>query len=436
MALDTSIPLGVRPAQLEDPQAVRAKQLQLRTLQMQADQADQAAQQEKLLNNAYASSMGADGKLDRTALLGSLAQRGLGSRIPALQKQFAEGDEAQLKVDAQRFKLAKDQLDASANAISALLAAPNVTHDDVISTVAGMVQAGVMDRDRGAELVRSMPGRPEALRPWLTQKGMMVVDAAKRMELLAPKFQAVNTGKQTQFVDTNSYTNPGGPGALTMTTTPGEDLSAATARRGQDIGAATARRGQDMTAATAAAGREASASAVEKDASGNLTIVDKRTGIARPVTDARGQPINLGAGQKDASEALKLIDQAEPLLKSSTGSWAGKGLDILAAGLGYATPGSITAGKLRALEGALVSKMPKMSGPQSDKDVAMYRQMAGEIGDETVPYQRKQAALETIREIQERYAGMKPGESRGGDKVPVPKPSAAKQGGVIDWDKL
>ena len=50
--------------------------------------------------------------------------------------------------------------------------------------------------------------------------------------------------------------------------------------------------------------------------------------------------------------------------------------------------------------------MPKMSGPQSDKDVAMYRQMAGAIGDPTIPADQKLAAMQTIREIQNRYAGI------------------------------
>ena len=34
-----------------------------------------------------------------------------------------------------------------------------------------------------------------------------------------------------------------------------------------------------------------------------------------------------------------------------------------------------------------------------------YRDMAGQVGDPTVPYKRKQAAIESIREIQRRYGG-------------------------------
>lgn len=46
-----------------------------------------------------------------------------------------------------------------------------------------------------------------------------------------------------------------------------------------------------------------------------------------------------------------------------------------------------------------------MEGPQSNYDVQNYRQAAANLGDPTVPSEMKSAALETIREIQSRYAG-------------------------------
>lgn len=119
-----------------------------------------------------------------------------------------------------------------------------------------------------------------------------------------------------------------------------------------------------------------------------------------------------GARVQDANDAIGLINQAEPLLKDATGSGIGSALDSLGGAFGYATPGSINAQKLKAIEGALVAKMPKMSGPQSDKDVLLYKQMAAAIGDPTIPYERKVAALGEVRRIQERYAGLPEGSSR------------------------
>lgn len=109
--------------------------------------------------------------------------------------------------------------------------------------------------------------------------------------------------------------------------------------------------------------------------------------------------------QKDAKEALQLIETAKKIIPQSTGSYLGAGIDQGARFFGASTPGDTAAAQLKALEGSLVSKMPKMSGPQSDKDVALYKQMAGEIGDPTIPQSRKLAALQVIEQIQQRNSG-------------------------------
>ena len=112
-----------------------------------------------------------------------------------------------------------------------------------------------------------------------------------------------------------------------------------------------------------------------------------------------------GAKIQDAKDVLSILDMAEPILKKSTGSYLGAGIDAGAQAFGISTTGAKAAAELKALQGALVSKMPKMSGPQSDKDVQLYREMAGQIGDPTIPVATRQAAIETIRVLNEKYAG-------------------------------
>ncbi len=111
------------------------------------------------------------------------------------------------------------------------------------------------------------------------------------------------------------------------------------------------------------------------------------------------------AATRDAKEALALIATAKEIIPKSTGSYLGAGVDQAARLFGASTGGDTAAAQLKALEGALVSKMPKMSGPQSDKDVLLYKQMAGEIGDPTIPQSRKLAALQVIEQIQQRHSG-------------------------------
>jgi hypothetical protein len=112
-----------------------------------------------------------------------------------------------------------------------------------------------------------------------------------------------------------------------------------------------------------------------------------------------------GAKIQDAKDVLGILDMAEPLLKKSTGSYAGTGIDMAARTIGVSTEGAEAAAQLKALQGSLISKMPKMSGPQSDKDVQLYREMAGQIGDSTLPIGTRKAAITIIRELNEKYAG-------------------------------
>jgi hypothetical protein len=136
----------------------------------------------------------------------------------------------------------------------------------------------------------------------------------------------------------------------------------------------------------------------------------------------------------EAKESISLINQAEKLLDKATASLTGTGVDVLAGAVGLSTEGAKAAAQLKAIQGALVAKMPKMSGPQSDKDVLLYREMAGQIGDSTLPVDTRKAALETIRQIQERYAKVPEGSSKPVEVSPF-KYSPAKEDRYQQWLK-
>ncbi|MFX9828957.1 hypothetical protein ABTP29_15415 [Acinetobacter baumannii] len=152
------------------------------------------------------------------------------------------------------------------------------------------------------------------------------------------------------------------------------------------------------------------------------------------ISDERGTPIQ--AQQKGANSTIAsqneekqrisrvnaVLDEIQGILPQATASYAGRGVDLLARGVGLATPGDVATGKLGTLGGQLVALMPKMSGPQSDKDVAMYKQMAGQLDDPTIPLQVRQAALETIRSLNNKYAEM---NSQKGTTVPYRNDASA-----------
>lgn len=111
------------------------------------------------------------------------------------------------------------------------------------------------------------------------------------------------------------------------------------------------------------------------------------------------------AQAQSSAKVLPLLDQADSLLGKATGSMLGAGADTVAGWFGKSTPGAQASAQLKALEGAIMMNQPRMEGPQSDKDVALYRQMAGQIGDSSVPVETRRAALAGIRSLHEKYAG-------------------------------
>lgn len=97
------------------------------------------------------------------------------------------------------------------------------------------------------------------------------------------------------------------------------------------------------------------------------------------------------------------LDMAEPLIDIATGSAAGAARDKVAAFFGGAPDGAKAIAALKVMQANLMTSMPRMEGPQSDRDVQLYREAAGQIGDPMVPADIKKAAVKSIREIQQRY---------------------------------
>lgn len=297
MPVNSSIAMSGNQFKLDNPIDVQGKVATLRQLagqqelqQMQIQQAKQIQDQERTLADLYKSNVGTDGTINRQGIFSAAAERGLGAKIPAMQKQFADADKATADVkhvgaqtDDLKWKATKDKLDASGAALSSLLANPNVTHDDVIKTVIGMVQQGLVGADQGQQMVQSLPGDPVRLRQYLVQKGMEVMEAGKRMEMMAPKHQEVNDGKTTSFVDVNPYTNPQGPAPIRMRTTPGQDQSNATQIRGQNL--------VNARAVDANGIAQTSARTQVVEGPDGFMLIDKGTGLARPAATMNGAQV-------------------------------------------------------------------------------------------------------------------------------------------------
>jgi len=216
-----------------------------------------------------------------------------------------------------------------------------------------------------------------------------------------PDLAEVNLGGTTSMIDKRDPANAGRSFQRTMT--PGE--SASNQLGWANYGLGRERLAHDRTQA----GRD-SLQSVTVD--GQPLVFDKRTGRYSQGMDGNGEPVGQAKMRRDAGSVLDLINQATPLIKQSTGSWGGAAVDQGARFFGVATDGAEAIGELRAIEGALLAKMPRMEGPQSNADVALYKQAAGMLADPTVPVSQRMRAVEALRAIQERYAGVQPGASR------------------------
>jgi hypothetical protein len=182
----------------------------------------------------------------------------------------------------------------------------------------------------------------------------------------------------------------------------GQDISATTTRRGQDITDIRAREGQQMQY-----GENVVANTVT-DAAGNVTqfnrfgqVIGKPGAVGKPsATFEKTAALQKQTG-RDLDLAIKELTEAtkdKGLIDQSTGSGAGRLVDVAAGFAGQATPGAIAIAKLKPIADMALKMVPRFEGPQSDKDTASYKEAAGQLADPSLPTQiRKEAGKEVLR---------------------------------------
>jgi hypothetical protein len=175
-----------------------------------------------------------------------------------------------------------------------------------------------------------------------------------------------------------------------------------TAIRGQDVSAQTTRRGQDLQYAP-----DVVANTVT-DAAGNVTqfnrfgeVIGKPGAVGKPsATFEKTKALQAQQG-RDLDLAIKELTEAtkdKGLIDQSTGSGAGRLVDVAAGFAGQATPGAIAIAKLKPIADMALKMVPRFEGPQSDKDTASYKEAAGQLADPSLPTEiRKQAGKEVVR---------------------------------------
>lgn len=239
--LDPNIILGAKPIQVENPMNQLAKLLQVQDMQqqgqmrnMQMQDAQSAREQSNRLADLYQSSMGADGKIDRNKLYQGAAQRGLGAKIPGLQKQFADADEQTGKVDAANFKLATDRYGMFKKTLGALSQRQDLSKELVMQAGQELVAAGIIPAQMYEQSLANMPDDPNALRSRLREGVAAQMTPEQMFTVFAPKPEKIDSGQQIGFRDTNpnspTYGQNTGGAPVQRQMTPGEMASNQVAR--------------------------------------------------------------------------------------------------------------------------------------------------------------------------------------------------------------
>jgi hypothetical protein len=180
---------------------------------------------------------------------------------------------------------------------------------------------------------------------------------------------------------------------------------------------------------------------------GSLGIVNMDTGVITPSTmggvSVKGKPSAFAEKataqkaqlQKDLATGIReLADVTKDggLIDQSTGSGAGRLVDVGARFVGKAMPGDIAIGKLKPIADLPLKLIPRFEGPQSDKDTTSYKEAAGQLADPNLPTKvRKEAGKTVLRLLKERQ-----GQFVSADMATEGAPAAGAGAGVVDYGSL
>lgn len=220
--IDPNTPAKIAGSFYEGQQQRQANALQAQQLEhaqtanmlgkYQLGQAKRADEQQNALADVYRTAVNPQtGAIDSNALMQGLAQRGLGAKIPEVQKNLMEAQKAKIGQALEATKLAKvgaTQVMANPNLSTAM------TVLQQLQTQTGM--------DQSAEIARlqAIGDNPEAIKQW-------AAGHALEADKLLPKLETLNLGGVERLQQRDPLTGQviGKPTDIGKTATPGEIMS-------------------------------------------------------------------------------------------------------------------------------------------------------------------------------------------------------------------
>lgn len=426
--MDFSSLFRVAPVQLPDPvsQAVKGMTLAQMVRQNRMGEEDDRLKQlerqaDVLATQAYAKarqtgdSQAALMELSQQGEVGSLAIRKLTGAMDAADKSKAEIDykraqtgELTTKAKGEESRITLDGLKYAAQVGNGFASGQTPINDTTMANAFEVARKTLPE-----SVYRTMPADPAKFKDWwgtIANPETITQIAQSQATTQKTKLETEQMPAELKVKQDNARANMVGANAQA------QNAGTSAARLTFDKGEA----GQGGGQGKAPAGYRWRADGSLEPIPGGPASLDK--------TDAKRT--------QQAQQALKVIDQADTIINQATGSYGGAALDQLGRVVGKSTDGALATAKLEALEGALMMAQPRMEGPQSDKDVALYKAMAGKIGDPTIPRDQKKVALAEIRKLHSKYVdgGSGPSTTASGritQSEKLPDPVQLPDGAVV-----
>lgn len=204
---------------------------QVRMGGMQEQQLTQQIQDASDLRNTLKTSTSLDDALMKAQKLGSPAAQGF-------IKNALEMKEKGVKLNAEQFDLANKHLAKVGQDLIGAANSPGITPQALAAAVQNHAQQGNIQPAQAQEMISQIPQNPADIPLWGRLQATKLGSTPDILKMFTPKTEIKDTGSALVSVNTNPLTGESTQGGVVAkkTITPGEMLSAQTARRGQDMG--------------------------------------------------------------------------------------------------------------------------------------------------------------------------------------------------------
>jgi hypothetical protein len=396
MALNPNIALGVRPLEIANPLAqygqitqIQNAQNQNAMAQLQMREAEAAAQEKNMLRRLDPTAADYESQLFRVS-----PQLGINYR-----KEKAAADASKAAAASSAATAAKTRKALLGQALRDISERPS---DANITAHTEDIQASPLFSTE--EKARALVTEQTLLAIPFEQRQAYLASQGASASELKPLTQSVNRAGATDIVRIPAFSGaPTTVGSYADVPLPA-DVQAqkiAIAQQSRPPRAEAAPRTQQITLSD-----------------GSLGIVNMDTGVITPSTMAgapvKGKPSAFAEKtaaqkaqlQKDLVTGIRELEEVTKdggLIDQSTGSGAGRLVDVGARFVGQATKGDIAIGKLKPIADIPLKLVPRFEGPQSNSDTTSYKEAAAQLADATLPTKiRKEAGKTVLRLMKER----------------------------------